>query len=58
MFSFIKKYLRRHRPRKPDVVYPNDEHDVALQKDAGIRVTRIRLPSGRELVVIHRDDQQ
>ncbi|WP_020210053.1 hypothetical protein [Gilvimarinus chinensis] len=54
MFAFIQKYLRLLKPKKPPPV--GAAESAALEKDAGIRVTRIRLPSGSEVVLIHKDD--
>ncbi|UTF59545.1 hypothetical protein [Gilvimarinus sp. DA14] len=54
MFAFIQKYLRLLKPKKPPPIGAGELE--ALQKDAGVRVTRIRLPSGREVVLVHRDE--
>lgn len=51
MFSFIRKIKKFRRKKQTNA----DGLSPCLQKDAGVRVTRIRLPSGEELVITHRE---
>jgi len=51
----LQEYVRRLRRRsKPDEL-PEDQ---VAQRDLGIRVMRIRLPSGYEVVIIETDEDE
>ncbi|MCP8900786.1 hypothetical protein [Gilvimarinus xylanilyticus] len=47
----IKRALKRRKRRRELAELPE-----RLQHDTGVRVTRIRLPSGAEIVCVDRDE--
>lgn len=49
IIKFIRAWLARRR-RPPPI--QEQDLDAAAQRDIGVSVTRIRLPSGAEVVVV------
>lgn len=50
-FKRIKNWLLQKAPPSKPLV---DDVSTAVARDIGVTITRIRLPSGRELVIVER----
>lgn len=55
IFNKLQEYVRRLRRRPKPNELPADK---AAQRDLGVRVVRIRLPSGYEVVILEVEDDE
>lgn len=51
---WLKKWLLKRRRQRRDKVLPAENLDAPEARDLGVSVTRIRLPSGKEVVIVKR----
>lgn len=55
IFNKLQEYVRRLRRRPKPNELPADN---AAQRDIGVRVVRIRLPSGYEIVIVEEEKKE
>ena len=55
IFNKLQEYVRRLRRRPKPSELPADK---LAQRDLGVRVVRIRLPSGYEIVIVEEEKEE
>jgi hypothetical protein len=55
IFRKLQEYVRRLRRRPKPNELPADK---VAQRDLGVKVVRIRLPSGYEIVIVEQDKEE